>query len=802
MRIMKKIYTLLCIAATMLAACAKENIAGSGETTPQDEEVKYIDVTFGAEFPVPAELQGNAKTMLNSDLTVSWCEGDQVAVNNNGWTSLTKGMDLDTFTGTVNPDDPHKAIFSGKINSTATKFIAVYPAADVKLGSLAFDAGVNSNGLIYMILPNEQTAKEGSFTNGCALSYAIGDVTDGNIPETAEFSNLCATLEFTMPDYVIGAKSVNIKSNDGTKMSGGCVLDRGTVTIGFKSFGPSDHFGRAVYDNVTVTAPETASKFYAVILPGSYSNGLTITVTTENDRTYSRVWGADEVKEFQAGHIYNLGVLGVVLDEEKVSASVDIEQDLSTGSIATLNMTVSDALKDMVTKWIVELCDKNGVAVRKSEITDGNLSNIKMDVTPGHTLIPAGDYTIKVSYNMPSGSTRKISTDFPAEAPHFNVIVKDLKAESNLAYSNNVLTGTDIKVTSFTVDVLPEIAAKIEWVNFNLKDADGTLYRTSTKLNEVMTVQNSLPYLPNDTYKLTTGFRLTELGDTDIAETAPFDVTVAHTPTFGVELTSAKTSYDYYKAGGADNINKANACHNMGIYELAAQATGISSAVATQMAGKFSYEWFLDGTSLGKTENADMTVSGGDRNTDGKIAVDFGSKKVSCTATFEGGSANGTKDVAITGLPYSYEFPNDKNKVENEGWIGSGSYGKGGYQYYIADEEKGGSIKKMFYIPSDINISANFKIKYYATKVDDKMTTYVDSVNSSTTSTSSSPNEGNTHNSLTETGSFTRTSEHTFTESAPYLMIYGIRTYHKTGGLYVPAISHKIWIYNTKISYK
>lgn len=730
---MKKIYTLLCIAATMLAACAKENIAESGEATPQDEEVKYIDVTFGAEFPVPAELQDNAKTMLNNDLSVSWCEGDKIAVNTNGTVSGKTSLYLTTFDGTVNKEDSHRATFTGTINDNATSFIAVYPAANVKLGS-DLDWGITSDGTVYSVLPTSQTAVKGSFTNGCAISYVIGSVSNKKIQDNIEFNNLCALLEFTMPDYVIGATSVKIQSNDGIKMSGGCVIDR--FHFEFRSFGPSDKKDDT-YDYVTVTSPNTADKFYAVIFPGNYASGFNITVTTADGQTYSL--NVPKPLNAQANHIYNLGVLGVVLDEGKVSANVDIEQNLSSGSIATLNMTVSDALKDMVTKWIVELCDKNGVVIRKSEITDGNLSNIKMGVIEGHTLIPAGDYTIKVSYNMPTGSTRKISTDFPATAPQFNVTVTDLEAESNLAYSGGVLTGTDIKVTSFTVDVLPEIAAKIEWVNFNLKDANETLYRTSTKLNEVMAVENSLPYLPNGTYKLTAGFRLTELGGTGIAETAPFDVTVSHTPTFGVKLTSAKTSYDYYKAG---EIDTANGCKNMGIYELAANVTGISDAVSTQMAGKFTYEWFLGGNSIGKTENADADVYEIDKNTENEVKVAFGSKNVNCKATFEGGNAtSGNFAVNITGLPI-YISSAKLDDLKSSGWSTQGqvktydNYLCTFYRTYLGPEQ-GAMVTPEFYLPASTNVSCYVKHMNYAAGVGKNQRAYIGPVSTASSSTTS-----------------------------------------------------------------
>lgn len=141
---MKKIYGIIysVVFVLILTACSKEALVENKGAEPSpEEEVKYIDVTFGAEFPVPAELQDNAKTMLDSDLSVLWCEGDKIAVNNDGWAGAKKNMDLDTFTGTVNAEDPHRATFSGKINSTAGKFIAVYPAANVKLGSLAWDIG-------------------------------------------------------------------------------------------------------------------------------------------------------------------------------------------------------------------------------------------------------------------------------------------------------------------------------------------------------------------------------------------------------------------------------------------------------------------------------------------------------------------------------------------------------------------------------------------------------------------------------------------------------------------------------------
>ena len=788
---MKKIYTLLCIAATMLAACAKENLV-ENDATPQDEEVKYIDVTFDAEFPVPAELQDNAKTMLNSDLSVSWSEGDQIAVNNDETSLGTWGtLDLNYFTAAINPNDPHRAIFSGKINEKAKNFFAVYPSADVELGKII---GA-SDGKIYIFLPNSQTAKEGSFANGCALSYACGSVSGGIIQDKIEFYNLCAILEFTMPEYVEGAQTVNIKSNDGTNMSGGCVINRKNFVL--NSFGPSSE-KKPVSDNVTVTAPNTASKFYAVIFPGNYSNGFNITVTTANGQVYSR--NVTKALNAQANHIYNLGTLGVVLDEQKVDLNVHIEQDITTGSVATFNIAATGDFKAMVKSWDISLYNSADQLVRKIE---GNTTGSgKLEIVDGYKLLAAGDYYAKVSYYMQTGSKRDAIKIEGITAPQFQIEGVVINATPTLNYEGNTLNGTDVELSFDTKAVDPDLAKLIKWENITLTDKNSNIYRTATAAGK-MTPAAGKPYLPKGTYTLTAYFTLPELGSTKSTALDPKTIEVNLTPTFGVELLSAKTSYDYYKAGGADNINKANACHNMGIYELAANMTGrsISSEVAAQMIQdkKFYYEWFLDGKSIGTTDG-NNSVSNISKNTDdGAVQVDFGNKNVKCTLTFDNiVKDSGNIAVDITGLPYrasSFSKKDDDTATDNNGkdWVRKSWNNKVNGSALQCGGVMGSRAAAWrsdfhFYLPSSIDVTLSCpSASIYSYKPISRVysTTFKGSINGNEVFSQNGPSEKGTKiYSPSGSGTISNNADQilltsTYEEAGPYVCIYNVQLLYR-----------------------
>ena len=719
---MKKIYTLLCIAATMLAACAKENIAESGEATPQDEEVKYIDVTFGAEFPVPAELQDNAKTMLNNDLSVSWSEGDQIAVNGSNYIAPVEWgtLDLDVATVKVNPEDPHKATFTAKVRESAKSFFALYPSTDVELGKIA----ASPDGKMYTVLPNVQTATKGSFTNGCALSYARGSVDKGVMQNTVEFQNLCAILEFTMPDYVIDAQSVNIKSNNETTMSGGCVIDRTNYT--FQSFNPSSE-KKPVFDNVTVNAPNTADKFYAVIFPGNYASGFNITVTTADSQTYSL--NVSKPLNAQANHIYNLGTLGVVLDEGKVDLAVNIEQNIKTGSVATFNIAANGDFKAMVKSWDISLYNSDDKLVRKIE---GNTTGSgTLDVVGDYKLLAAGDYYATVTYFMQTGSKRDALSFTGIKAQPFKVEGVVINATPTLNYDGGPLNGTDVQLSFDTSAVDPDLAKLINWTDITLTDENRVTYRTATAAGK-MTPAEGKPYLPNGEYTLTAYFTLPELGSYTPTALDPKTITVNLTPTFGVKLTSAKTSYDYYKAG---DVNKANDCKNMGIYELAANITNISisNEVVIQMknAGKFNYEWFLDDKSIGTTDG-NNSVSNISKNTDDAVQVDSGKKNVNCTLTFDNivkESDNITVD--ITGLPFnksmkdtnwSFDGNHEWNGNSLKMWRGGGSnprYGKASYTLYVTDATNV-TVNYSLSIYSCVSVPSRGQIKIGETNIIDE----------------------------------------------------------------------------------
>lgn len=712
---MKKTYTLLCVATTMLAACAKENIVESGNTALQDEEVKYVDVTFGAEFAVPAEEDGT-KTMLDSDLSVLWCKGDEIAVNTNGIVSGKTNLYLATFSSTVNPEDAHRATFSGTVNDNATSFIAVYPAANVKLGS-TWNADITSDGTVYNVLPTEQTAIAESFTNGCAISYVIGSVSNGKLTENVEFNNLCSILTFTMPNYVEGAQSVKIQSNDNIAMSGGCVITRNlsisTKMFEYKGFAASNKKDET-HNYVTVTAPNTANKFYAVIFPGSYSNGFSITVTTEGGQVYSR--NVSKALTAQANHIYNLGTLGVVLDEEKIDLNIDIAQDLKNGSIATFNIAAKDDFKNMVKSWDINLYNSADQLVRKIE---GNTTGSgTLDIVGDYKLLAAGEYHAEVSYYMQTGSKRPATTISGIVAPQFQVDGVVVNATTSLTYDGGTLTGTDVQLSFDTSAVDSDIAALINWTEIKLTDANDVTYRTATAAGK-MTPASGKPYIPNGTYTLAAYFTLPALGSTEPTPLNPKQIVVNNTPAFGVNITSAKTSYDYYKAG---NVTQANQCSNMGIYELAANVTGISDAVVSQMG--INYIWYLDDQNIGTSDGQGASVSGINMNTTGAKSVAFGSKNVKCQANFDTVTKDsGNIAVDITGLPYNKD-KNNFYSCQND-W----TFSNNGYEWanknYVKIENKNCVVSKTFYFPENVNAEILYKIYgYTATRIKQNKTVF------------------------------------------------------------------------------
>ena len=236
------------------SACSTEN----EPTTP---------TTSGNGLTINATIGGGNSRASLSDHSNVWSTGDKISVHIGATTNPSNDLTLVSGEGTQN------GIFSNNTveYTTGDYLTCIYPN----------NASQLSPGSITYYVPSTQTVTLGSNTydkDACFLAAY------GNDPDYMYFYNLCTLLKVQLPTgnkY----KSVMFKThNADANHLAGTVL--ATMTDG--SAPAQTHQGTNISRSVTVNCPGTPTEqtdVYGVVNPGTYSGGLTVYVTTENEVT-------------------------------------------------------------------------------------------------------------------------------------------------------------------------------------------------------------------------------------------------------------------------------------------------------------------------------------------------------------------------------------------------------------------------------------------------------------------------------------------------------------------------------------
>lgn len=222
-------------------------------TVPQEGE-DLIPMTFVADQENPP-----VKTSLDAGYGICWSGSDNVSL------FATTGAAGTQFTVASTEDGGRVATFSGLTPASSNGYYyALYPHnASARL--------VSSSGTVQTTLPTSQTGVENSFAAGAniALARVNSDATEDE--DILHFKNVGALLSFTVPGNWI--TRVKIESRDGS------VAMTGPANIRYNDGDPVVSPTTASKNYVEVTVPEGSigKKYYAVVYPGTYSEGFYVT---------------------------------------------------------------------------------------------------------------------------------------------------------------------------------------------------------------------------------------------------------------------------------------------------------------------------------------------------------------------------------------------------------------------------------------------------------------------------------------------------------------------------------------------
>lgn len=241
---MKK-YFILLAAALLAVACNQEEL--------QDPNGTAVEV------PSNGFLAGiETKVSLEEDFSLSWEEGDQVAIWNG--TELLAPYTAQTAGKTT--------VLLGEEVSSDLAHCAFYP----------YDAVVEFEGkTVTAVIPGQQTPKSGTFPFNPSVAYAAAG------EQTLQFYNICGLVGFEITEAEQGVNNVVIFGNNGEDLTG-------TVTLSYDEVSAPKATVVKGVKSVTLQAAETFAPgtYYVAILPQEYKNGITITMNTPEGKQYKK----------------------------------------------------------------------------------------------------------------------------------------------------------------------------------------------------------------------------------------------------------------------------------------------------------------------------------------------------------------------------------------------------------------------------------------------------------------------------------------------------------------------------------
>ena len=405
------------------ASCIKENITDNFQAFDQE----------------PMTISNpETKTVLNSDYSVNWTAGDEIAIYDN-----LGGKNI--FTNSTES----VATFSGNVTMGTTQFWGIYPAGLVE----SFN-----NGTAVITLPADQTPAAGTFAEDVNISIAQGSKIPGTeLVENITFSNVCGLISFTVPSN-IAAQKVTF-STESRDLAGTLNVNFENSTMAISGEGSK---------SLTMEGDFAAgSTFYFVATPGAIT-GFKIEVDTKLGSFYYKSTQNGSINVV-AGGITPLGLITFKDGIATAEAAHVYEEGTLVGSTLTVNHGIPVNVWNDVTALTVSV-EKDGKTYRSyttSKITEATV------IPTGNIYLPQGQHTIKVDYVMNGVNTTR-SSSVTVDAPANTLIIANVAGTTSYEVDNagNVTKSNDIdghtikspsmNFSGISADVLNELPATYE----------------------------------------------------------------------------------------------------------------------------------------------------------------------------------------------------------------------------------------------------------------------------------------------------------------------------------------------------
>ena len=271
-----------------------------------------IDETFVARMETPAEA--DTKVFVDDNLRVLWDANDRVSIFNKYTYNQEYRFDGETGDNSgAFKKVPNDDFVTG--NSLDLVY-SVYPYQE--------STKINNDGVLTVTLPSGQSSRTDSFGLG---ANAMVSCTENN---ELLFKNLCGYLMLKLYGNNVTVKSISLKGNNNEPLAG-----KATVHASVDA-APTMTFGSDATQEITLvldtpvkigSAAETATIFWLVVPPTSFSKGFTLTVKDNKNGVFEKTTSKSfEVKRNKVERMSALEVVPEISGDAIVFADQKLKE--------------------------------------------------------------------------------------------------------------------------------------------------------------------------------------------------------------------------------------------------------------------------------------------------------------------------------------------------------------------------------------------------------------------------------------------------------------------------------------------
>ena len=307
--------------ALLLVACNKVDKTVETVLPVEDSHIFHATIDKGGDV---------TRTMLSEDLEFLWNEEDEISLfraSTYNREYVFDGMD-ESESGDfyeINSPEERGVVFSEK---PMDRNYAVYPYMSSK------HVALSSSAVLTIDLPDVQTYRENSVGPGANVMTAVTEDADSR---NLVFKNVCGYLKIKLYGDDVVLQSVTITSQGGEKLSGRAKIPLvyGKVpAIEMQTSKTNDYVTIRSEEGITLgSTKETATAFWFVIPPTTFSSGFTLSATGFYGGTFSK--SAPLKFSVERNKYYDIAALRVSLNDGTMGVGVSSWKSTNTFSGTT-----------------------------------------------------------------------------------------------------------------------------------------------------------------------------------------------------------------------------------------------------------------------------------------------------------------------------------------------------------------------------------------------------------------------------------------------------------------------------------